>query len=142
MIAEGQRSVRWPHGHAIRLRIHLLPFFGEMGLLKITAGRVQEYRVHRMWSRGVANPHSLSNRPVTDKAPAWKTIHNEIVTLRQVLHTAVRHGWLSHVPDISSPYRASSKVEHRPWFSPAEYKQLYKVLLPPKGLTEPRRFAR
>jgi integrase len=31
------------------------------------------------------------------------------------------------VPDISSPYRASSKVEHRPWFSPAEYKQLYKA---------------
>ncbi len=127
MITEGQRSVRWTQGHAIRLRIHLLPFFGEMGLSEITAGRVQEYRVHRMSSRGVANPHSLSNRPVTDKTPAWKTIHNEIVTLRQVLHTAVRHGWLSHVPDISSPYRASSKVEHRPWFSPAEYKQLYKA---------------
>lgn len=127
VITEGQRSVRWTQGHAIRLRIHLLPFFGDMGLSEITAGRVQEYRVHRMSSRGVANPHSLSNRPVTDKAPAWKTIHNEIVTLRQVLHTAVRHGWLSHVPDISSPYRASSKIEHRPWFSPAEYKQLYKA---------------
>lgn len=98
-----------------------------MGLSEITAGAVQEYRVHRMSSRGVANPHSLSNRPVIDKAPAWKTIHNEIVTLRQVLHTAVRHGWLSHVPDISSPYRASNKVEHRPWFSPAEYRQLYKA---------------
>lgn len=127
VITEGQRSVRWTQGHAIRLRIHLIPFFGEMGLSEITAGAVQEYRVHRMSSRGVANPHSLSNRPVTDKAPALKTLHNEIVTLRQVLHTAVRHGWLSHVPDISSPYRASSKVEHRPWFSPAEYKQLYKA---------------
>ncbi|KQS51670.1 MULTISPECIES: hypothetical protein [unclassified Sphingomonas] len=125
VITEGQRSARWTQSHAIRLRIHLVPFFGDMGLSEITAGRVQQYRVHRMSSRGVANPHSLGNRPVTDKAPAWKTVHNEIVTLRQVLHTAVRHGWMSHVPDISSPYRASSKVEHRPWFSPAEYRQLY-----------------
>ena len=35
------------------------------------------------WTEGHA--HSLSNRPVSDKAPAVKTIHNEIVTLRQVL---------------------------------------------------------
>jgi hypothetical protein len=28
-----------------------------------------------MSSRGVANPHSFSNRPVTDKAPASKTVH-------------------------------------------------------------------
>jgi integrase len=107
--------------------VHLLPFFGDLGLSEITGGKVQEYRVHRMSSRGIANPHSKSNRPVSDKAPARKTLHNEIVTLRQVLRTAVSHGWLSHLPDISSPYRASSKVEHRPWFSPAEYKQLYKA---------------
>lgn len=127
IITEGQRSKRWTEGHAIRLRVHLLPFFGDVGLSEITPGKVQEYRVHRMSSRGIANPHSRSNRPVTDKAPAWKTLHNEIVTLRQVLRTAVSHGWLSHLPDISNPYRASAKVEHRPWFSPAEYKQLYKA---------------
>lgn len=127
IITEGQRSKRWTEGHAIRLRVHLLPFFGDLGLSEITPGKVQEYRVHRMSSRGQVNPHSLSNRPPKDKAPAWKTLHNEIVTLRQVLRTAVSHGWLSHVPDISSPYRASAKVEHRPWFSPAEYKQLYKA---------------
>lgn len=127
IITEGQRSKRWTEGHSIRLRVHLEPFFGHLGLSEITPGKVQEYRVHRMSSRGVANPHSKSNRPVSNKAPAWKTLHNEIVTLRQVLRTAVNHGWLSHIPDISSPYRASAKVEHRPWFSPAEYKQLYKA---------------
>lgn len=126
-ITEGQRSKRWTEGHAIRLRVHLLPFFGDLGLSEITSGKVREYRVHRMSSRGTPNPHSKSNRPLTDKAPAWKTLHNEIVTLRLVLRTAVSQGWLSHLPDISNPYRASVKVEHRPWFSPAEYKQLYKA---------------
>jgi len=127
IITAGQRSERWTEGHAIRLRVHLLPFFGDFGLSEITPGRVQEYRVHGMSSRRIANPHSKSNRPVKDKAPAWKTLHNEIVTLRQVLRTAVSHGWLSHIPDISMPYRASAKVEYRPWFSPTEYKELYKA---------------
>lgn len=40
VITAGQHSVRWTEGYAIRLRIHLLPFFGEMGLSEITAGRV------------------------------------------------------------------------------------------------------
>jgi hypothetical protein len=27
------------------------------------------------------------------------------VTVRQVLKTAIRHGWLTHLPDLSPPYR-------------------------------------
>jgi integrase len=127
IITEGERSKRWTEGHAIRLRVHLLPFFGDLGLSEITPGKVQEYRVHRISTRLEPNPHSRSNRPLKDKPPARNTLHNETVTLRLVLRTAVNHGWLSHVPDISAPYRASGKVEHRAWFSPAEYKQLYKA---------------
>lgn len=127
IITEGERSKRWTEGHAIRLRVHLLPFFGDLGLSEITAGKVQDYRVHRISTRMEPNPHSRSNRPLKDKPPARNTLHNETVTLRMVLRTAVNHGWLSHVPDISTPYRASAKVEHRAWFSPAEYKQLYKA---------------
>lgn len=48
-------------------------------------------------------------------------------TLRLVLKTAIRHGWLSYLPDLSTPYKKSGKVGHRPWFSPAEYKQLYEA---------------
>jgi hypothetical protein len=57
-------------------------------------------------------------RPVKDKPPARSTIHDEIVTLRQVLKTAVRHGWLEHLPDLSPPYKTQGKVVHRAWFSP------------------------
>ena len=32
VITEGQRSKRWVEGYEIRLRLHLLPFFGGMGL--------------------------------------------------------------------------------------------------------------
>jgi len=115
VITEGQRSPRWIEGHGIRLRLHLSPFFGELGVSEVTAGKVQEYRVHRV---------STSR---TGKAPARSTIHDEIVTLRQVLKTAIRHGWLAHLPDLSPPYRTQGKIVHRPWFSPEEYKQLYKA---------------
>jgi integrase len=115
IITEGQRSPRWVEGHGIRVRLHLLPFFGDCSVSKVTAGKVQEYRVHRI---------STSR---TGKAPARSTLHDEIVTLRQILKTAIRHGWLTHLPDLSPPYRTQGKIVHRPWFSPAEYKQLYEA---------------
>ncbi|MEY9363875.1 integrase [Bradyrhizobium yuanmingense] len=113
IITEGQRSPKWVRGYRDRLRLHLLPYFGSMGVSEITPGKAQEYRVHRI---------STSK---TGKPPARSTIHDEIVTLRQVLKTAIRHGWLAHLPDFSPPYKSQGKVTHRPWFSPAEYKQLY-----------------
>jgi integrase len=115
IITEGHRSPRWVEGHNIRLRVHLEPFFGELGLSEVTPGKVQEYRVHRV----------ATSR--TGKAPARSTIHDEIVTLRLVLKTAVRHEWLTHLPDLSPPYRTQGKIVHRPWFSPNEYKQLYEA---------------
>jgi len=48
VITNGERSPKWVQGHQIRLRLHLLPFFGSMGLSEITPGTVQDYRVHRM----------------------------------------------------------------------------------------------
>src|SRR6266705_2143809 len=61
------------------------------------------------------------------KAPARNTTHQEIVTLRQTWKTAIRHGWLDRLPDLSEPYRSSAKISHRAWFSPEEYKKLYEA---------------
>lgn len=131
-ITEGQRSPKWVEGHGIRLRLHLIPFFGKLGLSEITPGKVQGYRVHRMTAPPATAPTAIEvndgqrrrvQRPW--KAPSRSTLHDEIVTLRQVLKTAIRHGWLAHLHDFSPPYRTSGKIVHRPWFSPTEYRQLY-----------------
>jgi hypothetical protein len=42
VITEGQRSERWTEGHKIRIRLHLRPFFGQLGLSEVTPGKVQE----------------------------------------------------------------------------------------------------
>ena len=117
IITEGQRSPKWVQGHKDRIRLHLNPFFGKLGLSEIDAGTAQDYRVHRITTTTTA----------AGKSPARSTLHDEIVTLRMVLKTAIRHKWLKHLPDLSPPYKTQGKVEHRPWFTPEEYKQLYEA---------------
>ena len=113
VITQGQRSPEYVQSHKDRLRVHLRPFFGDKALSQITPGLAQDYRIHR----------SKTSR--TGKPPSRSTIHHEIVTLRQVLKTANRHGWLAAVPDLSAPYKTTGKVSHRAWFSPQEYRKLY-----------------
>jgi len=117
IITEGQRNPIYVKGNSTRLRLHLVPFFGNMGLSEITPGQVQEYRIHR-------HEEAVKER---GKPPARNTMHHEIVVLRQTLKTAVRLRWLDRLPDLSEPYRASGKISHRGWFSPEEYKQLYEA---------------
>ena len=59
--------------------------------------------------------------------PSRSSIHKEIVCLRQVLKCANRRGWLPYLPDLTQPFRGPSKISHRAWFSPAEYKHLYEA---------------
>ena len=115
VITEGERSKKWTESHAMRLRVHLIPFFGAIPLDKVTPGKVQEYRVHRMTAYNEPNPASKSQHQPKNKPPARSTLHDEIVTLRLVLKTAIRHGWLEHLPDLSPPYKSQGKVVHRPW---------------------------
>ena len=126
-ITRGRRSQKWVDGHKARLRLHLLPYFGKMRLTEITSGSAQEYRVHRMTDPDAANRHDGEGDRKPWSPPARNTIHNEIVTLSMVLKTAQRHQWIDFVPNLSDPYRRQSKVEHRPWFTPNEYKLLYRA---------------
>lgn len=112
IITEGDRNAKYVQDHHSRLRNHLNPYFGKTGLSRVTPGMVQEYRIERL----------NSERP-----PAKSTMLHEIVTLRQVLKTAVRHDWLDRLPDLSMPYKSAGNVAHRAWFSPTEYKQLYEA---------------
>jgi integrase len=119
-LTAGERNPIYVEGHWLRLRVHLLPFFGDKVVSEINPGLVQEYRVHRATSR----KHPKTGEPMR---PARTTLHHEIVTLRHVLKTAERHGWLTYVPNLSPPYKSSGKISHRAWFSPEEYKQLYEA---------------
>ena len=117
IITQGQRSPTYTRGQHARTNNYLVPFFGNMALPEITAGKVSEYRIQRL----------EMCKALRGKPPARNTMHQEIVTLRQIFKTALRHGWIDHLPDLSEPYRSSPKISHRAWFSPEEYKQLYEA---------------
>ena len=117
IITQGERSPTYARGQHARTDGHLIPFFGNMVLPEITSGKVNEYRIRRL-----EESKALRGKPL-----AHNTMHQEIVTLRQIFKTALRHGWIDHLPDLSEPYRSSPKISHRAWFSPEEYKQLYEA---------------
>jgi integrase len=132
-ITQGQRSPIYVEGHKYRIKNHLNPFFGNMVLPEITAGTVQDYRIHRM-KTGMSRVDQLrkkdadgSTGEARHRPPARSTLHQEIVCLRQILKTANRHGWLDRLPNLSAPYQGSSKISHRAWFSLEEYRKLYKA---------------
>src|SRR6266567_6407761 len=79
VITEGHRSPRYVESQEERIRLHLIPYFGRMGLSEISPGKVQDYRIYRR------------ENSKTGKPPARSTMHSEIVALRQVLKTAIRH---------------------------------------------------
>ena len=138
IITDGQRSPAYVRGHKDRLRLHLNPFFGSMPLSQVTASAVQEYRIKRLALPVKVKPKAPEPAEKADQKdaakkvkeptrPARTTLHHELVTLRQVLKTALRHGWLAHLPDLTAPYRSSGKIAHRAWFSPEEYQTLYRA---------------
>ena len=132
-LTAGERSAKYVQTLILRIRVHLIPFFGTKVVSEVTTGLVQEYRIHRMTSR-------LDRKTGQPKRPSRSSLNAEIIALRQVLKTANRQGWLPILPDLSAPFRASSKISHRAWFSPDEYKQLYEATRARANATEsPRR---
>jgi integrase len=129
VITEGERNKQYVDGYVRRLRKHVMPFMGDKPLSHVTSGLIQEYFIHRVESAKRKIEEENGERDDGDKRevlpPARNTLHQERVAIRQVLKSAVRHGDLDRLPDMSQPYRSSSKISHRAWFSPEEYKLLY-----------------
>lgn len=113
VLVEGQRSPQYIELLRLIIDVHLLPFLGPLAVTEVTPAKVQEYRIHRF------------NTIKTKKTPAYSTIQHELTTIRHVLRTAVRHGWMSFLPDLSEPFKRSRKISHRAWFSDDEYEALY-----------------
>lgn len=114
-VTDGERNPEAIVGHRRRLTLHLLPFFGKLGLSDVRPAKVLAYRIKRRQEivKGRGTP------------PSRSSLHKEIVTLRLVLKSAVLHNWLEAIPLLSEPYKKAGRFGRRAWFSPEEYTQLY-----------------
>jgi len=137
ILTEGQRSERYIESLNLHLDVNVLPFFRGKPLAAITGGTIQEYRLHRAEKHKVKRAAEKKRaaevkaaieggrEPPSLKPLARSSISSELIVIRHVLKTALRHKWISSLPDLSVPYKMSGKVGHRAWFSPDEYKRLY-----------------
>jgi integrase len=138
-LTAGERNAKYVRGHGDRLRVHLNPYFGHMSVTDITPQTVQDYRVHRRTKPKAAEEREALELQKVKEAkekgqtykpkkawtpPARTTLHHEIVTLRHVLKTAQRLGWIKFLPDLSPPYKSSGKISHRAWLTLPEYNDL------------------
>jgi len=121
VLAATTRSPKYVKFLEMRLKKHLLPYFGKMPLSAINRGTVQSYRVKR--AEETMEATALNGQP--GRPPARNTMMQEIVHLRQTLKWAEGMGWIPFVPNLSQPYMTQGKTGRRAWFSPEEYKQLY-----------------
>jgi integrase len=122
-LTEGERNKEYAASKERIIRIRLLPFFGNLPLSQVTAGRIRDYRVHLMTPPEAAGARSGGPDKQTHKAfkrPSRSVVHHDIVCLRQILKTAARNEWIGALPDMSAPYNRSGKIAHRAWFSPEE----------------------
>lgn len=113
----GARNPKYIEYMELRVKRHVLPFFGEKGLSKINKGLGQSYLVKRVEETFAE----------TGKPPARSTLLHEIVHLRQVLKFSEGKGWIPYVPSLSSEILKKTKTSRRAWFSHTEYEKLYKA---------------
>ena len=123
VLAVSVRSPKYIEYMELRMRRHILPFFGKIPLSEVSRGLVQSYRVKRAEETIAAS--ATADKP--GKPPARSTMLQEIVHIRQVLKHAEGMGWIQHIPSLDMPYMTYTKRERRAWFSPEEYEQLYKA---------------
>lgn len=67
IMTQGQRNKHYVDGQHRRSSVHLVPFFGNMDISKITTGKIVEYRIHR-------HQQAMAKR---GKPPARSTMHRK-----------------------------------------------------------------
>ena len=87
------------------------PFMGDMRLSEVSSQKLETFRAWR-----IEKSKEESGRTLTEK-----TLHNYAILTRLCLRYAVRHGWLSHLPEFP---QQKLKHEHPEWFTQEQFQSL------------------
>jgi hypothetical protein len=70
ILIEGERNAAYVEGYKWKLRVHLLPFFGDKVLPEVTPGLVQQYRVQRATDNSIGETSLPEHAPRRNRGPA------------------------------------------------------------------------
>jgi hypothetical protein len=79
-LTKGERNPRYVAGKSRHLQLYLLPFFGDKPLSEVTAGLIQDYRLHR------ANPPKPDPRARRLRGGKWCRVPKSRPPARNTLH--------------------------------------------------------
>jgi len=129
VLAATTRSPLYVKMLEMKVKRHILPFFGPKPLSAVNRGLVQAYVVKRAEETILATAKAATeDEPAKPgKPPARSTMLQEIVHIRQIMKWAEGVGWIPYVPNYSLPYGTHTKKGRRAWFSPEEYTKLYEA---------------
>ena len=92
-----------------RLKLHLVPFFGDMPLSKVSSFDVERYKRHRLQEQIISRPRgklvTLPAAKVRTTKPS--TINRELAALSHLLNKAIEWGWIRSRPAKMNRYKES-----------------------------------
>ncbi|MDR2924867.1 MAG: site-specific integrase, partial [Azoarcus sp.] len=85
---------------AMRLNLHLVPFFGDTPLSKISAFEVERYKRLRQQEPIIVRPRGKTVERAPEKVTAAKsgTVNRELAVLSHLFNMAVEWGWIDRRP--------------------------------------------
>lgn len=89
-----------------RLSLHLVPFFGDMALSKITGFDIERYKKQRL--QEIAIPGGVKQTPKDEtklKTTSPGTINRELAALSHLFNKAIEWGWIDRRPAIIKRYQ-------------------------------------
>lgn len=83
-----------------RLNLHLVPFFGDMPLNKISGFDIERYKRQRQQEKVIVRPRGKNIERVPDKQTTVKsgTINRELAALSHLFNMAIEWGWIDRRP--------------------------------------------
>nr|ART37116.1 D92 [uncultured bacterium] len=95
---------------ARRLNLHLVPFFGDTPLSKISGFDIERYKRHRQREAVILRPRGITIRRAPEKLTTAKpgTINRELAVLSHLFNKAIEWGWMDRRPAKISRFREDS----------------------------------
>ncbi|MGD8617349.1 MAG: tyrosine-type recombinase/integrase [Gammaproteobacteria bacterium] len=91
-----------------RLELHLVPFFGDTPLSKISTFDIQRYKKHRIAERAIKSSIVGTEHGLKKTAAAQGTINRELAVLSHLLNKAIEWRWIDRRPAKIERYNESS----------------------------------
>ncbi len=97
-------------GKRRKLNQHLIPFFGNMPLVKITSFQIERYKKFRRGAKAMKSHDTTGRSTYKNSSPAPGTINRELAVISHLFSKAREWGWITLQPKINRFKEDSGRI--------------------------------